>query len=170
MFVPRQLGSSKLGITVSHDVLMSNQFSKIWCFYSRQEETVTYDTWCQGSSQFGTWQFDMTCHWWPLYNFDVPWQWPVCQCAYLVQWRTAMMHCSANIHVNCMQPIFHVTISTSFCPFDGLALSWLACSIADFYVCWELLCFVFPMFCFQSGAHYPWLALLWFWSSVQNQW
>ena len=82
----------------------------------------------------------------------------------------AMMHCSANIHVNCMQPIFHVTISTSFCPFDGLALSWLACSIADFYVCWELLCFVFPMFCFQSGAHHPWLALLWFWYSVQNQW
>ena len=82
----------------------------------------------------------------------------------------AMMHCSANIHVNCMQPIFHVTISTSFCPFDGSALSWLACSIADFYVCWELLCFVFPMFCFQSGAHHPWLALLWFWSSVQNQW
>ena len=146
------------GITVLHDVLMSNQFSKIWCFYSRHEETVTYDTWCQGSSQF-----DMTTHWWPLYNFDVPWQWPVCILG-------AMMHCSANIHVNCMQPIFHVTISTSFCPFDGLALSWLACSIADFYVCWELLCFVFPMFCFQSGAHHPWLALLWFWSSVQYQW
>ena len=144
--------------TVPHNVLMSNQRSYVKYFYFRQE-TVTYDTWCQGSSQF-----DMTTHWWPLYNFDVPWQWPVCILL------GAMMHCSANIHVNCMQPIFHVTISTSFCPFDGSALSWLACSIADFYVCWELLCFVFPMFCFQSGAHYPWLALIWFWSSVQNQW
>ena len=45
MFVPRQLGSSKLGITVPHeanDVLMSNQFSKIWCFIPGKKQSNCY--------------------------------------------------------------------------------------------------------------------------------
>ena len=152
MFVPRQLGSSKLGITVPHDVLMSNQFAKIWCFIPGKKQSNSYlwhlivnvkgrDEWHWHDSLTSCAPGDRNT---TLMFLDSG----QCAAAYLVQWWTAMMHCSANIHVNCMQPIFHVTISTSFYPFDGLALSWLACSIADFYVAWELLCFVFPMFCF----------------------
>ena len=70
----------------------------------------------------------------------------------------AMMHCSANIHVNCMQPIFHVTISTSFCPFGGSALSWLAALLTSmfaesFYVL-SSLCFASSLELTILGWHY----------------
>ena len=153
MFVPRQLGSSKLGITVLHNVLMSNQRSYVKYFYFRQE-TVTYDTWCQGSSQFGTWQFDMTTHWWPLYNFDVPWQWPV-QCAYLVQWCT-VPRISMSIVCNqySMSRYQLVSVHSMAWPCLGLLAALLTSMFAESFYVLSSLCFASSLELTILGWHY----------------